>query len=75
MNARVLWPNSITFTKDSKITAKCFCTLRRTWKNFRVDRMLTCHALTTPDDIEPADDEPRGDFEDSIAGRDYRALA
>ena len=74
MHARVLWPNSITFTKDSKIAARCCCTLRKAWKTFRVDRMLTCHALTTPDDIL-GDDEPRGDFEDGIAGRDYRALA
>jgi len=53
-DARVLWPNSITFTKDAKIVAKCYCTMRREWRSFRLDRMLTCHALTTPDDIEAA---------------------
>ncbi len=53
-DARVLWPNSITFTKESKIVAKCYCTMRRQWKTFRIDRMLTCHELTTPDDIEAA---------------------
>jgi predicted DNA-binding transcriptional regulator YafY len=53
-DARVLWPNSISFTKDKKIVARCYCTLRRQWKTFRIDRMLTCHPLTTPDDIEAA---------------------
>ncbi len=52
--ARVLWPNSITLTKDNKIVAKCYCTMRKQWKTFRIDRMLTCHGLTTPDDIEQA---------------------
>ncbi len=53
-DARVLWPNSITFTKDNKIVAKCYCTMRKQWKTFRLDRMLTCHELTTPDDVEDA---------------------
>ncbi len=53
-DARVLWPNSITFTKEKKIVAKCYCTLRREVKSFRIDRMLTCHELTTPDDCEAA---------------------
>jgi len=51
-DARVLWPNSITLTRDSKIVCTAYCTLRRQWKTFRIDRMLTCHALTTPDDCE-----------------------
>jgi len=53
-DARVLWPNSISFTKDKKIVARCYCTMRRQWKAFRIDRMLTCHELTTPDDAEAA---------------------
>ncbi len=53
-DARVLWPNSISLTKENKVVAKCYCTMRREWKTFRIDRMLTCHALTTPDDIEAA---------------------
>jgi len=53
-DARVLWPNSITFTKDNKVVCKAYCTMRREWKTFRIDRMLTCHELTTPDDIEVA---------------------
>ena len=53
-DARVLWPNSVTFTKENKIVCKAYCTMRREWKTFRIDRMLTCHALTTPDDIETA---------------------
>jgi len=53
-DARVLWPNSISMTKDAKIVARCYCTLRREWKTFRIDRMLTCHELTTPDDVQDA---------------------
>ena len=53
-DARVLWPDSISLTKDKKIVARCYCTMRRQWKTFRIDRMLTCHALTTPDDAEDA---------------------
>jgi len=52
--ARVLWPLSITLTKANEITAYCYCTLRRECKSFRIDRMLTCHELTTPDDCETA---------------------
>ncbi len=53
-DARVLWPNSIALTKDNRVVCKAYCTMRREWKTFRLDRMLTCHALTTPDDIEAA---------------------
>jgi len=53
-DARVLWPNSISFTKENKIVCKAYCTMRREWKTFRIDRMLTCHELTTPDDAETA---------------------
>ncbi len=53
-DARVLWPNSITLTKESKVVCKAYCTMRRQWKTFRLDRMLTAHPLTTPDDIETA---------------------
>jgi len=52
--ARVLWPLSITLTKANDITAYCYCTLRRECKSFRIDRMLTAHPLTTPDDAETA---------------------
>ncbi len=52
--ARCLWPNSVTLTKENQITARCYCTMRREWRTFRLDRMLTCHALTTPDDIATA---------------------
>jgi predicted DNA-binding transcriptional regulator YafY len=49
-DARVLWPQSIGMTKANKIATRCYCTLRKEWRTFRLDRMLTCHALTTPDD-------------------------
>ncbi len=52
--ARVLWPTSITISHDNNITARCYCTLRRQWKSFRIDRMAMVHALTTPDDCEAA---------------------
>ncbi len=53
-DARVLWPNSICFTNDCKVVARCYCTMRKQWKTFRIDRMLTCHELTTPDDVQDA---------------------
>jgi len=53
-DARVLWPSSISLTKDCKIVCKAYCTMRRQWKTFRIDRMLTAHPLTTPDDCETA---------------------
>ncbi len=28
-DARVVWPNSITVTKEHKIVARCYCTTRR----------------------------------------------
>ncbi len=52
--ARVLWPLSISLTRANDITAYCYCTLRREFRSFRLDRMLTCHELTTPDDCETA---------------------
>ncbi len=52
--ARCLWPSSITLTKDDQIMTKAYCTLRKEWRSFRIDRMLACHALTTPDDCETA---------------------
>lgn len=52
--ARVLWPSSITLSGDNNITCKAYCTLRRQFKSFRIDRMAMVHALTTPDDCEAA---------------------
>jgi len=71
-DARVLWPNSITLTKEHQIVARCYCTMRREVRSFRIDRMLTCHELTTPDDVEG---EPSQDFEESPSawGSGYRA--
>ncbi len=53
-DARVLWPNSITLTKENNIVCRAYCTLRREWRSFRLDRILTCHSLTTPDDADEA---------------------
>jgi len=52
--ARVLWPTAITLSADNNLTCKAYCTLRRQWKSFRIDRMAMTHPLTTPDDIETA---------------------
>jgi len=52
--ARCLWPLAITLTGENNICCKAYCTLRRQFKSFRIDRMAMCHALTTPDDCETA---------------------
>ncbi len=55
LTARVLWPAAVTLTKENHLTAWCYCTLRRTWKSFRLDRIRSVHPLTTPDDApDPA---------------------
>ena len=41
LTARVLWPASVTLTKDNHLTAWCYCTLRQAWKSFRLDRIRT----------------------------------
>jgi predicted DNA-binding transcriptional regulator YafY len=51
--ARCLWPSSVSVTKDKNLVTLAYCTLRKEWRTFRLDRMLTVHALTTPDDAEP----------------------
>ena len=48
-----LWPTAVSVTKDAYLTPRAYCTLRREWRTFRLDRMVACHALTTPDDAEP----------------------
>jgi hypothetical protein len=49
--ARVLWPNAVALTKEKNICCRAFCTHRKEWRTFRLDRFVTCHALTTPDDV------------------------
>ncbi len=46
--ARVIWPQSVTLASDYAITCHGYCTLRGEHRTFRLDRMVTCHALTTP---------------------------
>ena len=36
-DARVLWPNAVSITKDNNLVARCYCTLRREVKTFRLD--------------------------------------
>lgn len=52
--ARVLWPNAVALTKEKHICCNAFCTHRKEWRIFRLDRFVTCHALTTPDDVAAA---------------------
>jgi hypothetical protein len=64
---RVLRPEAVTLTKDNAITCHAYRTLRREWRSFRLDRIISCHELTTPADAEP--EEPHQHFEDTPAGR------
>src|SRR5262245_17466179 len=50
--ARCLWPTSVSITKDQPPVTHSYCTLSREWRTFRLDRMLSVHAMTTPDDAE-----------------------
>lgn len=52
IEARVIWPDSISLTKDNAIICRGYCTLRKEFRTFRLDRMIGCHALSTPDDYE-----------------------
>ncbi len=52
--SRVLWPISVTLTKDNNLACHSYCTYRSEWKSFRLDRIISCHALTTPDDVAAA---------------------
>jgi predicted DNA-binding transcriptional regulator YafY len=50
VEARVIWPDSISLTKDNQIICRGYCTLRREYRTFRLDRMVGCLPLCTPDD-------------------------
>jgi transposase len=54
--ARCLWPASVSVTKDQHLVSRAYCTLRREWHTFRLDRMVAVHLLTTPDDAEPREE-------------------
>src|SRR4051794_13749461 len=70
VEARVIWPEAVTLTKDNAITTRAYCTLRKEWRSFRLDRIVSCHPLTTPDDvIEEEPQEPHQDWEDSPQAR------
>jgi predicted DNA-binding transcriptional regulator YafY len=51
VDARVLFPTSVSLTKSDEIVCTAFCTLRRETKTFRLDRMVQCHALTLPGEV------------------------
>jgi predicted DNA-binding transcriptional regulator YafY len=51
--ARCLWPSSVTVTKDKHLVTRAYCTLRKEWRIFRLDRFVAVHPLSTPDDAEP----------------------
>jgi predicted DNA-binding transcriptional regulator YafY len=54
VDARALFPTSVTLTKSDEIVCTAFCTLRQEVKTFRLDRMVQCHPLTLPDEITRA---------------------
>jgi hypothetical protein len=54
--ARCLWPASVSVTTDKNLVSRAYCTLRREWRTFRMDRMVTVDPLTTPDDTEPREE-------------------
>ena len=47
--ARCLWPSSVSVTKDKHLITRAYCPLRKEWRTFRLGRMVSVHALTTPD--------------------------
>jgi predicted DNA-binding transcriptional regulator YafY len=51
--ARCPWPVSVAVTKDKNLVTRAFCTLRKEWRTFRLDRLVSCHPLSMPDDAEP----------------------
>src|SRR5262249_32613190 len=51
---RVIWPDSISLTKDNHIICRGYCTLRKEYRTFRLDRIVGCHPLSIPDDYDPA---------------------
>jgi predicted DNA-binding transcriptional regulator YafY len=53
IEARVIWPERISLTSDNHITCHGYCTLRKEYRTFRLDRMIGCHPLSTPDDYDP----------------------
>lgn len=56
IEARVIWPDSVSLTKDNHITCHGYCTLRKQYRTFRLDRMIGCHPLSTPDDCDYEDE-------------------
>lgn len=54
VDARALFPMSVTLTKADEIVCTAFCTLRQEVKTFRLDRMVQCHPLTLPGEVARA---------------------
>jgi predicted DNA-binding transcriptional regulator YafY len=54
VDARALFPTSVTLTKSDEIVCTAFCTLRQEVKTFRLDRMVQCHPLTLPGEVARA---------------------
>jgi predicted DNA-binding transcriptional regulator YafY len=51
VDARALFPTSVTLTKSDEIVCTAFCTLRQETKTFRLDRMVQCHPLILPGEV------------------------
>jgi predicted DNA-binding transcriptional regulator YafY len=59
IEARVIWPDRISLTSDNHLTCHGYCTLRKECRTFRLDRMIGCHPLSTPDDYEGEEEARR----------------
>jgi predicted DNA-binding transcriptional regulator YafY len=51
VDARALFPMSVTLTKSDAIVCTAFCTLRQEVKTFRLDRMVQCHPFVLPGEV------------------------
>lgn len=49
-SARVLFPKSVTVTNDRNLACRAFCTLRKEYRTFRLDRIIDMHTLTLPNE-------------------------
>ncbi len=50
--ARTLFPTALMLTRDKHLVARCFCTLKRETKCFRLDRCSGAHLVTLPGEGE-----------------------
>lgn len=49
--ARTLFPVAVSLTNDNHLTCRAFCTLRREWRTFRLDRMQGAHLVVMTGEV------------------------